>query len=107
MLRLGLTRLAGWDEPGVSVAAEVDLPAAVVDQGVVQPAQQHTVVQTRCAAVTPRLDVVGIAPGHRPPATGVRAPTVTHPQRLADRGGEQALAAADAQWYSGVVDDHR
>ena len=30
----------GWDEPGVAVGAEVDLPAAVVDRGVVESAEQ-------------------------------------------------------------------
>ena len=39
-----LCSVVGWDEPRVAVSAEVDLPAAVMDGGVVQSAEQHPVV---------------------------------------------------------------
>src|SRR5690349_11204560 len=103
MFGRGLARLVRWDEPGMTVAAEVHRPPAVMDQRVVQPAQQHTVVEAGLAAFTPGLDVVGVTPGHRPPAAWVRAAAVADAQCFADCRGEQPLGAPDIEWHPGVV----
>src|SRR5688572_20762347 len=107
MCRFCFARFVGWDEPGVAVSAEVDLPAAVMDCGVVASAQQHAVVDAGVAAAVPWGDVVGVAPGDRPPAARVCAATITDGQPFSDRGGEQPFAAPDIQWCSVAVDDDR
>jgi hypothetical protein len=107
MLRFGTAWVVGWDEPGVAVGAEVDLPAAVVNGGVVQSAEQHPVIQTGDTAAVPRLNVVGVAPGHGPAAAGVCAATIADGQSFPDRGREQPLTAPHIQRCPSIIDDHR
>ncbi len=96
-----------WDEPGVAVGAEVDLPAAVVDRGVVVSAEQHTVVDAGVPPAVPGSDVVGVAPGHRPAAAGECAAPVTDAQRFAQRRGEQSITVVLGRWRLGQVIDQR
>ena len=106
MCRFGSAGCVGWDEPGVAVAAEVDPPTTVMDETVVQPTQQHPVVEAGLAAFAPGLDVVGIAPGHRSPAPRMGTPTIADGQRFMDGGSEQSFGAPDIQRHTRLVDDH-
>ena len=74
-----------WSELGEPVmCVEPDLPAGLVDHGVVGPAQQHQVRQAGLAAVGPVDEVVGVA-GDRLPSgsrgTGSAGPAAPVPSR--------------------------
>ena len=49
-----------WDEPGMAVDADEDVPAVVVDVGVTARAQQAPVVQGCLTIVAPVQDVMGM-----------------------------------------------
>jgi hypothetical protein len=55
-----LSGFGGWEELGLSVVGEADLPGGVVEGAVVVAAEQHQVVQRGRAAVGPVADVVGV-----------------------------------------------
>ena len=99
------------------VAADVGLPAVGagrrVDAGgepismhdrVMSPAQQGEVARVRGAAIDPVLDMVGIAPMRRRPATRERAAAVAPPQRgeLGRRG--EPRAAPEVEQLAAAVD---
>ena len=64
----------GWEEFGVSVGGESGLPAAVVvEQPVVEAADQAGVREVGGAAVGPGPQVMGLAPACRPIVTSTSA----------------------------------
>jgi len=88
----------GWEELGLSVVGvEADFPGGVVDQPVVHAAEQDEVVQAGGSAVDPVHDVVGVAGDREAVTTRERAVLVAQHQRDPDRGGDQALEAADVE----------
>ena len=56
-LSVGVDGCRGY-EPGVLIGADEDFPVTVVDQAVVEPAEQDQVVHVGGAAVGPVPDVV-------------------------------------------------
>jgi hypothetical protein len=74
-----------WDEVGVLVGAEADLPAAVgvVDESVVVAAEQDEVVQGGGTAVGPGGDVVGVGEAWWAVAVGEGAAAVADVQGAA------------------------
>jgi hypothetical protein len=57
--------MGGWDEFGSSVGSEADLPVVVVDDAVVVPAQEDTVVDVGQPADQPGDDVMCLRPPGR------------------------------------------
>ena len=74
-----------------------DGPGAVVDESVVVAAEQDHVAQGGCAAVDPVLDVVGVAHDRWAGAVREAAVAVAGDEGFPDRGGDQALGAADVE----------
>lgn len=52
----------GWDEAGVAVVAEVDVPAVEVDVSVAVAADEYEIVEISRSAVLPENYVVNLAP---------------------------------------------
>ena len=58
----------GWNDFGVAVFAHAHGPVALVDQGVVEPAHDGSVVHAGGSPVDPELDVVDFGPAGGPVA---------------------------------------
>ena len=54
--------LPGWDEGGVPVCSHFDFPVAVVEESVMEPAEQYEVVHVGGPTCGPVDDVVAFAP---------------------------------------------
>ena len=77
-------------ELGVSVGADVDVPAVVVDDSVVVSAQEDQVGEFGGAAVGPEPDVVGVAPAGWAAAAGEGAAAVPDDEGTPDGAGDDA-----------------
>jgi hypothetical protein len=104
--RLVVARLVGglvgvdpgwWVEAGVSVGADVDVPAVVVHDPVVVPAEEHQVRQLGGAAVGPEPDVVGVAPAGWAAAAGERAAAVADDEGASGGLGGQRGAVVEGR----------
>jgi hypothetical protein len=78
----------------------VDVPAAVVDEGVVVGAEQYAVLGAGVAAVDPVGDVVDLAAAGAAAAAGVGAVAVAVGDRAAEREGGDAVFAAEVEDFA-------
>jgi hypothetical protein len=90
----------GQDEP-LAAGVTVQPPAAFVDGTVVDPAQQHQVVQAGRTTLNPVSQVVGVGPGRRPVTAGRDAAAVAYRQGASQRGRDKAGGAAEVKELGG------
>jgi hypothetical protein len=76
------------------VREEFHVQRVFVDVVVVSAAEQEEVVVVGGAAVSPVVDVVGVAEPHRSVTTGVAAPAIAGGDRAEQQAGDGVAAAA-------------
>src|SRR5215204_976374 len=94
-----------WQEFGVSVVADADLPATVVDDSMVVPAEQDQIVHVSGSAIGPVDDVVGVAPVGGSGAAREGAAAIASGQRGPLAGADGAVFAADVERDGGGAGD--
>ena len=106
--RVAGSAYAGWGVEGeLGGAGSSDDPGLVVDEAVVVAAEQDHVRQRGGSAVDPVHEVVGVAHDRWPGAVREAAVPVAEDQGLPDRGGDQALGAADVEDRGTCAEDRR
>jgi hypothetical protein len=88
----------GEHELAVGPASEV--PSAFVEEVMVTGTQQNEIVDIGEAAISPVVDVVGVAPGGGSVTVGERAPPVAQGEGSPLGGGHEAGFAAEVEQFA-------
>ena len=85
----------GWGEFWVAVVGDGDLPFVVVQESVVEAADEDAVVEAGFAAIDPMLEMMSVTPFGWPVAAGEGASFVSHDERSSQGARDEAAFAAE------------